>query len=187
MDNTSLVEYRKSLRWYVVGIAIFALFLIGGIIDPKSGNWALAVLVGVILCCGIPRYISNRIILDSSSVSLFSGLISIREVKIPYSKIDSVDISWVWANGGNIEIISGGNTYRYKSMGRIEDLSQKLNVNIDAALVNAKASIISGVSQGVTAPVPNKVDELSKIAGLRDSGALTVEEFESMKQQIINS
>lgn len=65
---------------------------------------------------------------------------------MPYSKINSVKVDWVWADGGDIVISTDGRDYRCKGMDKIEDLQQQLNARIENSLVNAKSSIIDNSS-----------------------------------------
>lgn len=181
MDRSETIEYRKSLRLYVVYSILFALFILIGILTNESSFYSISFLLFIILCAGIPTYISNRIYLNDSSIKFVKDLINTKEVVVPYSKIISVKVDWVWANGGDILISTDGRDYRCKGMDGIEDLQQKLNEKIENSLVNAKSSIIDN-----TNTQDNGINELEKLASLKSSGALSEDEYNTMKQKIVS-
>ena len=130
----------------MVVLILFVLFILIGITTNEPSYYSMAFLTFIILCSGIPIYISNRIILDDSSIVFVKNLINTKEVRMPYSKINSVKVDWVWADGGDIVISTDGRDYRCKGMDKIEDLQQQLNARIENSLVNAKSSIIDNSS-----------------------------------------
>jgi uncharacterized membrane protein YdbT with pleckstrin-like domain len=186
MDKSETIEYRKSPRWFVVVLVLFLLFIFIGVITNSPSNFSMAFLIFIILCAGIPVYISNKIILDDSSIVFIKDLINTKEVRVPYSKIISVKVDWVWANGGDILISTDGRDYRCKGMDKIEDLQQKLNERIKNSLINAKSSLIDNTQRNELSVQNNDTDELEKLASLKSSGALSDDEYNTMKQKIIN-
>lgn len=181
MNKSETIEYRKSLRLYVTYSILFVLFILIGVVANEPSFYSLSFILFIILCAGIPTYISNRIYLNDSSIKFVKDLINTKEVVVPYSKINSVKVDWVWANGGDIVISTDGRDYHCKGIDKIEDLQQQLNARIENSLVNAKSSIIDNAS------TPNSdTNELEKLASLKISGALSEDEYNIMKQKIIS-
>ncbi len=170
--------YRKSARWLITQLIMGILMLLPAQYISES-YWVifwypLWFLGLIIIFRSIIKYSRNKIILEQNSVKFLSGALFRKETDIPYARINSVTLSELF---GVLHVSTSDNSIKesYAGMQHANNLRDELNERIR---LTGKQSNINPA---------NDVDTLERLAHLRDTGALTNEEFDLEKQKLLKS
>lgn len=119
-------------------------------------------------------------ITDRRVLFIDKGMISgMKSTEIPLDSVGSVNYETKMM-GGNITINSSGTERKIGKM-RKQDVKDISNL-ISEAAAKMKKGLHSG---GSAAPQESKMDELKKLAELKDSGVLTEDEFNEQKAKLL--
>lgn len=188
MNQLDSIEFRKSIRKYAIIITFFVFYSLGVL---AVGN--ITVFIFLLFIAGFfalrfyIKYTCTRIILEPQSVRFLEGLINIKDTSIPYSKINSVTVDWVWCKAGDITISTSDSAYKqyYRDMKNIDELQNILNDRIKLSVVNlqteqGESGVVNQKNQN------NNIDDLERLALLKERGVISELEFDIEKQKILN-
>ena len=172
-----------------------------GPLDSKS--WAkipLAVAILVYVAFVIVKYLTwtyTHFVLTDRRVISRSGIISKRGTEVPLDRVNNIDFSqkfWERLIGaGDLAIESAGKdgqshfqNVRHPDMVQ-QEVYRQMEVNSRRqAGWHADAMADRGPVASESPAAPDVADQIAKLASLRDQGALTSEEFEAKKTELLD-
>ena len=208
-EGETLVLDLKPHWWFfwkhIVAGAIVLILLIlyvGPAGSPSWGKWPVA--IGILVYAGfvVVKYFTwsyTHFVLTDRRVISRSGIVSKRGTEIPLDRINNIDFHQrIWERvigAGDLDIESAGRdgqshfeNVRHPDMVQ-QEIYRQMEVNARRqASWHADASIHAAQSAPATAvPVatPDVADQIAKLATLRDQGAITTEEFEAKKAELL--
>ena len=180
------------------------LIVLGVWIGPlDSKNWAkipLAVAILVYVAFVIVKYLTwtyTHFVLTDRRVISRSGIISKRGTEVPLDRVNNIDFSqkfWERLIGaGDLAIESAGKdgqshfqNVRHPDMVQ-QEVYRQMEVNSRRqAGWHADAMADRGPVASESPAAPDVADQIAKLASLRDQGALTSEEFEAKKTELLD-
>ena len=180
------------------------LIVLGVWIGPlDSKNWAkipLAVAILVYVAFVIVKYLTwtyTHFVLTDRRVISRSGIISKRGTEVPLDRVNNIDFSqkfWERLIGaGDLAIESAGKdgqshfeNVRHPDMVQ-QEVYRQMEVNSRRqAGWHADAMAGRGPVASESPAAPDVADQIAKLASLRDQGALTSEEFEAKKTELLD-
>ncbi len=180
------------------------LIVLGIWIGPlDSRNWAkipLAVAILVYIAFVIVKYLTwtyTHFVLTDRRVISRSGIISKRGTEVPLDRVNNIDFSqkfWERLIGaGDLAIESAGKdgqshfqNVRHPDMVQ-QEVYRQMEVNSRRqAGWHADAMADRGPVASESPAAPDVADQIAKLATLRDQGALTSEEFEAKKTELLD-
>jgi uncharacterized membrane protein YdbT with pleckstrin-like domain len=160
------------------------------------------VAILVYLGFAIEKYFTwtyTHFVLTDRRVISRSGIVSKRGTEIPLDRINNIDFSqrlWERVIGaGDLSIESAGRdgqshfeNVRHPDMVQQEIYRQmEVNARRQAGWQGeAVAAHARPAPAPVAAPAPDVTDQIAKLAALRDSGAITAEEYEAKKAELLD-
>lgn len=206
-EGETVVLDLKPHWWFfwkhiLVGGAL--LIVLGVWVGPlDSKNWAkipLAVAILIYVVFVVVKYLTwtyTHFVLTDRRVISRSGIISKRGTEVPLDRVNNIDFSqkfWERLIGaGDLSIESAGKdgqshfqNVRHPDMVQ-QEVYRQMEVNSRRqAGWHADAMAERNPSAPATAATPDVADQIAKLATLRDQGALTSEEFEAKKTELLD-
>ena len=190
--------------WKHILVGSGLLIVLGIWIGPlDSRNWAkipLAVAILVYIAFVIVKYLTwtyTHFVLTDRRVISRSGIISKRGTEVPLDRVNNIDFSqkfWERLIGaGDLAIESAGKdgqshfqNVRHPDMVQ-QEVYRQMEVNSRRqAGWHADAMADRGPVASESPAAPDVADQIAKLATLRDQGALTSEEFEAKKTELLD-
>jgi uncharacterized membrane protein YdbT with pleckstrin-like domain len=196
-DHEEIVYDLRPHWWTLVGpilltVAVAAVAAAGSVFLPsgglqQSGRLALG---GLVLLCllliALPRYLrwaTTHFVLTTDRLIFRSGVLAKRSREIPLERLNDVTFSQsIWERmlrAGDLFIESAGE----RGQAVFEDIPNPEAVQVEIyRQMEANGQRMSGVAPRA----PSVLDELERLANLRDRGAVTEEEFERKKRELLD-
>jgi uncharacterized membrane protein YdbT with pleckstrin-like domain len=196
-DHEEIVYDLRPHWWTLVGpilltVAVAAVAAAGFVFLPggglqQSGRLALG---GLVLLCllliALPRYLrwaTTHFVLTTDRLIFRSGVLAKRSREIPLERLNDVTFSQsIWERmlrAGDLFIESAGE----RGQAVFEDIPNPEAVQVEIyRQMEANGQRMSGVAPRA----PSVLDELERLANLRDRGAVTEEEFERKKRELLD-
>ncbi len=177
---------------------------------PKFGGYVLAAAIGVYAVFVIIKYLTwtyTHFVLTDRRVISRSGIISKRGTEIPLDRVNNIDFAQkIWERvigAGDLSIESAGKdgqshfqNVRHPDMVQ-QEVYRQMEVNSRRhagwqadAIANHPGTQGAPTAAGPAAPAapaaPDAADQITKLATLRDQGAITSEEFEAKKAELLD-
>ena len=162
------------------------------------------VAIGILVYAGfvVEKYFAwtyTHFVLTDRRVISRSGIVSKRGTEIPLDRINNIDFHQrIWERvigAGDLDIESAGKdgqshfeNVRHPDMVQ-QEIYRQMEVNARRqASWHADASIAARPAPAAAVPVatPDVADQIAKLATLRDQGAITTEEFEAKKAELLD-
>jgi hypothetical protein len=116
---------------------------------------------------------------DRRLIFIDKGLASLRVEDFPYQRITSVQYK-TGMLAGELEIYTSGNTAHISHVPKNE-------VREFAEWLRSRLTMTTAVPSGSTEPsAPDPIEQIERLARLRDQGIVTEEEFAAKKRQLLN-
>src|SRR6478735_3821846 len=166
--------------------------------------WKYIVAIGILVYAGfvVEKYFAwtyTHFVLTDRRVISRSGIVSKRGTEIPLDRINNIDFHQrIWERvigAGDLDIESAGKdgqshfeNVRHPDMVQ-QEIYRQMEVNARRqASWHADASIAARPAPAAAVPVatPDVADQIAKLATLRDQGAITTEEFEAKKAELLD-
>jgi uncharacterized membrane protein YdbT with pleckstrin-like domain len=183
-------------------IVLLVLFLWVGPLDrPGWSKWPIALGIVVYLAFVIEKYLAwtyTHFVLTDRRVISRSGIVSKRGTEIPLDRVNNIDFSQMiferLIGAGDLSIESAGKdgqshfeNVRHPDMVQ-QEIYRQMEVN-SRRQAGWQADAMIGHQQATAAaaaPPTDVADQIAKLATLRDQGAITSEEFEAKKAQLLD-
>lgn len=127
---------------------------------------------------------------DKRLIFLDKGLLfGLRQEIIPLSKVNAVS-GETGLFFGSIYITDGAGTRKIENVWKktVKNFTNKVQEALDALNTSSKKdSLTDDAKQSYTSKEQDRYDRLEKLAGLKEKGILTQEEFDTEKAKILNS
>ena len=177
--------------WFFVGPASLlaaALVVLVVVAVQDIGDWALLAMAGVVLGAlgwfagRYTRWATMNFVLTSDRLIYRSGVVAKRGIEIPLERVNTVfsnqTIFERLLRSGDIVIESGGEQGRqlFNDIPNPSDVQNEIYRQIEE---NSKRS-------GGGAPEPDIVDQIDRLAGLRQRGVITEAEFQAKKAKLLD-
>ena len=209
--ETVVLDLKPHWWFFWKHIASGAVLLIVGIVwtvalknPPKFGKYALAAAIAVYAVFVSIKYLTwtyTHFVLTDRRVISRSGIISKRGTEVPLDRVNNIDFAQkIWERvigAGDLSIESAGKdgqshfqNVRHPDMVQ-QEVYRQMEVNSRRqAGWQADAIANHPGSQHAPAPsapaAPDVADQITKLATLRDQGAITSEEFEAKKVELLD-
>lgn len=209
--ETVVLDLKPHWWFFWKHIASGAALLIVGIVwtvalknPPKFGKYALAAAIAVYAVFVSIKYLTwtyTHFVLTDRRVISRSGIISKRGTEVPLDRVNNIDFAQkIWERvigAGDLSIESAGKdgqshfqNVRHPDMVQ-QEVYRQMEVNSRRqAGWQADAFASHPGSQNAPAPsapaAPDVADQITKLATLRDQGAITSEEFEAKKVELLD-
>lgn len=177
-DTTSDKEiiFRRSKNAFIIQMVVAFLFI------PFFG---IGIILGIAF---VIQYFTHELVVRQKTITYKRGLIGSYTKEIPFSKINGVNIEQ-GAGGklfgyGSVKVVTGNDidTIKFDTIEnpeRVKALIQKLVDHNDPGHRYQ--------SQNVAAQAqPTKMEELEKLAEMKEKGHLTEEEFAAEKKKLLD-
>jgi uncharacterized membrane protein YdbT with pleckstrin-like domain len=183
-------------------VLILLILYVGPAGSPSWGKWPVA--IGILVYAGfvIVKYFTwsyTHFVLTDRRVISRSGIVSKRGTEIPLERINNIDFHQrIWERvigAGDLDIESAGKdgqshfeNVRHPDMVQ-QEIYRQMEVNSRRQAswhAEAIANNPGSRSQPAAAPVPDVTDQIAKLMTLRDQGAITTEEFEAKKAELLD-
>jgi uncharacterized membrane protein YdbT with pleckstrin-like domain len=209
-EGETLVLDLKPHWWFfwkhiMAGAAVLIVLIlyVGPLKSPNWGKWPVA--IGILVYAGfvVVKYFTwtyTHFVLTDRRVISRSGIVSKRGTEIPLDRINNIDFSQrIWERmigAGDLDIESAGKdgqshfeNVRHPDMVQ-QEIYRQMDVNsrrqaswhADAIAAHPGAAPV----QAVPVATPDVADQIAKLATLRDQGAITTEEFEAKKTELLD-
>jgi len=183
-------------------VLIFLILYVGPLKSPSWGKWPVA--IGILVYAGfvVVKYFTwsyTHFVLTDRRVISRSGIVSKRGTEIPLDRINNIDFHQrIWERvigAGDLDIESAGKdgqshfeNVRHPDMVQQEIYRQmEVNARLQASWhADASAAARSAPAAAVPVATPDVADQIAKLATLRDQGAITTEEFEAKKAELLD-
>jgi membrane protein YdbS with pleckstrin-like domain len=210
-EGETVVLDLKPHWWFfwkhIAAGAVLVAVLVAWVGPLDSGSWAqipLALGILVYLAFVIVKYLNwtyTHFVLTDRRVISRTGIISKRGTEIPLDRVNNIDFSQRLferlIGAGDLSIESAGKdgqshfeNVRHPDMVQ-QEIYRQIEVNSRRqagwhadAIANASPGIASAPAPAV--PGPDVADQITKLAALRDQGAITAEEYEAKKAELLD-
>ena len=180
---------------------IVLILYVGALDSPSWGKWPVA--IGILVYAGfvVVKYLTwsyTHFVLTDRRVISRSGIVSKRGTEIPLDRINNIDFSQrIWERvigAGDLDIESAGKdgqshfeNVRHPDMVQ-QEVYRQMDVNSRRQASWHADAIASrpAPAQAVPVATPDVADQIAKLATLRDQGAITTEEFEAKKAELLD-
>jgi uncharacterized membrane protein YdbT with pleckstrin-like domain len=184
----------------VAGIALLILFVVW--IGPLDGTswlgWPLGVLFLVFAVWVVVQYLTwtyTHFVLTDRRVISRSGIISKRGTEIPLDRINNIDFHQGLflrvLGAGDLDIESAGREGQshFDNVRHPDAVQQEIYRQME---VNAKRQASWSIppagasTSAAPAATPTVAEQIQQLAGLRDQGHITAEEYEAKKAELLD-
>ena len=211
-EGESVVLDLKPHWWFfwkhiAVGGALLVAMIVwvGPLNSSKWAKFPIAIAIVVYVGFVIVKYLTwtyTHFVLTDRRVISRSGIISKRGTEVPLDRVNNIDFSqrfWERLIGaGDLSIESAGKdgqshfeNVRHPDMVQ-QEIYRQMEVN-SRRQAGWHADAIAQANPGLGAPptpasgaVPDVADQIAKLATLHDQGAITTEEFEAKKAELLD-
>ena len=121
----------------------------------------------------------HRFILTSQRVIVRKGIVSKSEQTVQLARIQDVNVVRSLIAGGSIAISSAGGALSIRKIG---PLTREKAAEFAEKMSDSLPTHGDGLSSTSATSSPSVADEIAKLVALRDSGAITEEEFTAHKE-----
>ncbi len=181
-------------------IVVFGLWFVFGSASSDVANYLLAIAILVYVGFVIVKYLTwtyTHFVLTDRRVISRTGIISKRGTEVPLDRVNNIDFSqkfWERLIGaGDLSIESAGKdgqshfqNVRHPDMVQ-QEVYRQMEVNSRRqAGWHADAIAERNPTAPASPAAPDVADQIAKLATLRDQGALTSEEFEAKKTELLD-
>src|SRR3954467_2909992 len=184
-------------------VLLFLILYVGPMGSPGWGKWPVA--IGILVYAGfvVVKYFAwsyTHFVLTDRRVISRSGIVSKRGTEIPLDRINNIDFSQrIWERvigAGDLDIESAGKdgqshfeNVRHPDMVQ-QEIYRQMEVN-SRRQASWHAEAIANHPGARTNPAPaaaapDVADQIGKLMTLRDQGAITTEEFEAKKAELLD-
>lgn len=211
-EGETVVLDLKPHWWFFWKHLVFGaglLIVLGVWVGPlHSKNWGkipLAIAIVVYAAFVVVKYLTwtyTHFVLTDRRVISRSGIISKRGTEVPLDRVNNIEFTqkfWERLIGaGDLSIESAGKdgqshfeNVRHPDMVQ-QEIYRQMEVNSRRqASWHADATIeknagLATPSPAAAPPAPDVADQIAKLATLRESGAITTEEFEEKKTELLD-
>ena len=196
-ENEEIVYDLHAHWWALVGpILVTALVVLGAAAGwaflPSGGlrQPARLAIAGVAVLCllfiALPRYLrwtTTHFVLTTDRLIFRSGVLAKRSKEIPLERLNDVTFSQsIWERvigAGDLFIESAGE----RGQSVFEDIPKPEAVQVE---IYRQMEANGQRMRGVAPRPPSVLEELERLANLRDRGAVTNEEFERKKRDLLD-
>jgi uncharacterized membrane protein YdbT with pleckstrin-like domain len=184
------------------GLLIALIVWVGPMKSESWGKFPLAIAIVVYAAFVVVKYLTwtyTHFVLTDRRVISRSGIISKKGTEVPLDRINNIDFSQrIWERvigAGDLSIESAGKdgqshfeNVRHPDMVQQEIYRQmETNSRRQAGWqADAMRQPNPGVGAAPAPAAPDVADQIAKLATLRDQGALTTEEFEAKKAELLD-
>lgn len=212
-EGETLVLDLKPHWWFfwkhiVAGLIVLIVLILwfGPLGGPNWGKWPIVIGILVYLGFVVEKYFVwtyTHFVLTDRRVISRSGIVSKRGTEIPLDRINNIDFSQrLWERiigAGDLSIESAGRdgqshfeNVRHPDMVQ-QEIYRQMEVNArrqagwqgEAMAAHTRAAAPTPAPAPAAAP-PDVTDQIAKLAALRDSGAITSEEYEAKKAELLD-
>jgi uncharacterized membrane protein YdbT with pleckstrin-like domain len=187
----------------VIYINLFLIVLCLPLLFFKLLFW-FGIVVELVLVIALLRaliiHLTEYITLEDHCANVHTGLIFVRNNRVPYTKMNSIDIT-NFLGFHNLEIDAGNDVSEIKFKW-VED-AHKLKEALDSKLMvnnyyqNSQTNQLPNSQYSLPRHQPHvqtnqehmekNIQELNQLAYLRSKGVITAQEFEDQKRKILNN
>jgi uncharacterized membrane protein YdbT with pleckstrin-like domain len=212
-EGETLVLDLKPHWWFfwkhiVAGLIVLVVVLLwSGTIGLDDEFSKYFVSIGILVYAGfvVVKYFAwtyTHFVLTDRRVISRSGIVSKRGTEIPLDRINNIDFSQrIWERvigAGDLDIESAGKdgqshfeNVRHPDMVQQEiyrqmEVNSRRQASWHAEAIANNPGSRSQPAPAATAPVPDVADQIAKLMTLRDQGAITTEEFETKKAELLD-
>jgi len=211
-EGETVVLDLKPHWWFfwkhiAVGAGVLVLIVVWvGPLDSKSrGKIPIAIAILVYLAFVVVKYLTwtyTHFVLTDRRVISRSGIVSKRGTEVPLDRVNNIDFTQGLferlIGAGDLSIESAGRdgqshfeNVRHPDMVQ-QEIYRQIEVNSRRqagwqadAIVSANPGLATAPA-AARAPAPDVADQIAKLAALRDSGAITPEEYEAKKAELLD-
>jgi uncharacterized membrane protein YdbT with pleckstrin-like domain len=210
-EGETVVLDLKPHWWFfwkhiVAGFAILVVvgLKVGFLSDEDWLNWPLVIAILVFIGFVVVKYLTwtyTHFVLTDRRVISRSGIVSKRGTEIPLERINNIDFHQrIWERvigAGDLDIESAGKdgqshfeNVRHPDMVQ-QEIYRQMEVNSRRQAGWQAEAIAHHTSrqpppQAAPAAAPDVAEQISKLATLRDQGAITTEEYEAKKAELLD-
>lgn len=183
------------------GVLVLLVLWIGPLDRGSWARWPLVLLIVGYLGWVVVQYLTwtyTHFVLTDRRVISRSGIVSKRGTEIPLERINNIDFSQrIWERvigAGDLSIESAGKdgqshfeNVRHPDMVQ-QEIYRQMEVNSRRQAGWQADAIASHQPMAAPTPAapPDVTDQIAKLAALRDQGAITVEEYEAKKAELLD-
>jgi uncharacterized membrane protein YdbT with pleckstrin-like domain len=211
INEGETIELDLKPHWWffwkhiVAGLIVLVVLItwVGPAGSPSWGKWPIVIGIVVYLGFAIEKYFVwtyTHFVLTDRRVISRSGIVSKRGTEIPLDRINNIDFSqrlWERVIGaGDLSIESAGKdgqshfeNVRHPDMVQ-QEIYRQMEVNARRQAGWQGEAVAAHTRAAAPAPAPaaapDVTDQIAKLAALRDSGAITPEEYEAKKAELLD-
>lgn len=214
-EGETLVLDLKPHWWFfwkhiVAGLVVLLILIlwVGPMGSPGWSKWPI--VIGILVYVGfvVAKYFSwtyTHFVLTDRRVISRTGAIAKKGTEIPLDRINNIDFSQrLWERiigAGDLSIESAGKdgqshfeNVRHPDMVQ-QEIYRQMEVNARRQAGWQGEALAAHTRQNLSAvsaipvpdvPVPDVTEQIAKLAALRDSGAITAEEYEAKKTELLD-
>ncbi|MGZ4676065.1 MAG: PH domain-containing protein [Acidimicrobiia bacterium] len=211
-EGETVVLDLKPHWWFfwkhiLSGAGIFVLLLLW--VGPMTGTihnvfkWPLVIAIVVYVAFVVEKYLAwsyTHFVLTDRRVISRSGIVSKRGTEIPLDRINNIDFSQkIWERvigAGDLDIESAGKDGQshFENVRHPDMVQQEIYRQMEVSSrrqAGWQAEAMAGHQRATPTPTgptaaPDVADQIAKLASLRDSGAITAEEYEAKKAELLD-
>lgn len=209
-DGETVVLDLKPHWWFfwkhiVAGAAVVVVLIlwVGPLDRPSWSRIPLALILLGYIGFVVVKYLEwtyTHFVLTDRRVISRSGIVSKRGTEIPLDRVNNIDFSQkIWERvigAGDLDIESAGKDGQshFQNVRHPDMVQQEIYRQMEVSsrrVAGWQAEAMTGQSSAAAASVPaaappDVADQIAKLATLRDQGALTTEEFEAKKTELLD-
>jgi uncharacterized membrane protein YdbT with pleckstrin-like domain len=207
-EGETLVLDLKPHWWFFwkhilagAGVLVVLILYVGPLDSPGWGKWPVAIGILVYAAFVVVKYFTwsyTHFVLTDRRVISRSGIVSKRGTEIPLDRINNIDFAQkIWERvigAGDLDIESAGKdgqshfeNVRHPDMVQ-QEIYRQMDVNARRQASWHADAVADRSAPAIAVPVatPDVADQIAKLATLRDQGAITTEEFEAKKTELLD-
>ncbi len=181
------------------GLLVALIVWVGPLDSKKWAKYPLVIAIVVYAAFVVVKYLTwtyTHFVLTDRRVISRSGIISKRGTEVPLDRVNNIDFSQGLfervIGAGDLSIESAGKdgqshfeNVRHPDMVQ-QEIYRQMEVNSRRQAGWHADAIAQSAPRSAPAPAPDVADQISKLAALRDSGAITSEEYEAKKAELLD-
>ncbi len=129
----------------------------------------------------------HHFLLTNQRVLIVKGIVSKSEQAVPLARIQDVSLQRSLLAGGHVQLSSAGGGLGIERMGPLTHDRARQFADAISHVLPTRGDGVSADGSTVQRSTPSVSEELLRLAGLRDSGILTEEEFATQKAKLLNN
>jgi len=207
-EDETLVLDLKPHWWFFwkhilagAGVLVLLILYVGPLDSPDWAKYPVGIGLLVYAAFVVVKYLTwsyTHFVLTDRRVIARSGIVSKRGTEIPLDRINNIDFAQkIWERvigAGDLDIESAGKdgqshfeNVRHPDMVQ-QEIYRQMDVNARRQASWHADAMADRHAPATAIPVatPDVADQISKLAMLRDQGAITTEEFEAKKAELLD-